>query len=113
MTQPKTSRSRVRKTARRYPADRSLITDFREIPNVGPSIADDFRQLGFSNPIDLIGQDPYSLYDRMCAITNTRQDPCVADVFIAAVRFMEGAPPHTWWHYTAERKQAFSARAPR
>ena len=106
------SRSRVRKTARVYPDDRSLITEFQDIPNVGPSIAGDFRQLGFAKPIELVGQDPYALYDRMCILTNTRQDPYVADVFIAAVRFMEGAAPQTWWHYTAERKRVFAARAP-
>lgn len=27
---------------------------------------------------------------------------------ITAVRFMQGAPPHPWWHYTAERKQRFA-----
>ena len=107
------SRSRVRKAARSYPDDRSLITNFQEMPNVGAATADDFRLLGFSKPIELIGQDPYALYDRMCVLTNTRQDPCVADVLIAAVRFMEGSPPHTWWHYTTERKQVFAARAAR
>lgn len=107
------SSSRPRKSARNYPDDRSTITDFQQLPNVGPATAGDFRLLGFSKPIELIGQDPYVLYDRMCALTNTHQDPCVADVFIAAIRFMEGSPPHTWWHYTAERKQVFAARAPR
>jgi hypothetical protein len=33
----------------------------------------------------------------------------VLDTFIAAVRFMEGAPPHPWWHYTAERKATMAA----
>jgi hypothetical protein len=37
-------------------------------------------------------------------ITGKRQDPCVLDVFIATVRFIEGAPARPWWHYTAERK---------
>jgi len=30
--------------------------------------------------------------------------PCLADVFISAVKFMEGAPHQRWWHYTEERK---------
>ena len=80
------------------------------MPNVGPATAADFALLGFAVPTELVGQDPYALYDRLCALTATRHDPCVADVLIAAVRFMEGAPPHTWWHYTAERKRAFLTR---
>jgi hypothetical protein len=35
----------------------------------------------------------------------------VLDVFLSAVRFMEGAPARPWWHYTAERKRALAARA--
>ncbi len=81
-----------------------------DVPNVGPAIAGDFRLLGITEPSQLIGRDPYQLYDALCAITGERQDPCVADVFIAAVRFMEGAPPHKWWYYTPERKRVFAAR---
>jgi hypothetical protein len=98
------------KSKRAYPADRRSITDFEALPNIGASLAGDFRQLGFATPADLIGQDPYALYDRLCVLTGVRQDPCVADVFIATVNFMDGAPPHPWWHYTAERKVAFNAR---
>jgi hypothetical protein len=83
---------------------------FTDMPNIGPAAAADFVLLGFRSPQDLVGQDPYALYDRLSALTQTRQDPCVADVFLAAVRFMEGSPPHAWWFYTAERKRAFAAR---
>ncbi len=67
---------------------------FTDIPNIGPSMAGDFALLGFAAPTQLVGQDPYALYDRLCALTHCRQDPCVADTFMAAVRFMEGSPPH-------------------
>ena len=80
---------------------------FTDLPNVGSSIARDFALLGFSSPQQLAGQDPYALYDRLSALTHAQQDPCVADVFIAAVRFMEGSPPLVWWYYTAERKRVF------
>ncbi|MBI5920932.1 MAG: helix-hairpin-helix domain-containing protein [Betaproteobacteria bacterium] len=75
------------------------------IPNVGSSIAGDLRQLGIQVPTDLIGQDPYDLYQELCIRTGTRHDPCLLDTFIAATRFMAGDPPHPWWHYTAERKR--------
>ncbi|KFN45054.1 helix-hairpin-helix domain-containing protein [Arenimonas oryziterrae] len=76
-----------------------------QLPNVGPSIAGDLRALGISEPAQLIGLDPYALYERSNALVGVRQDPCVCDTFIAAVRFMEGSPPHPWWHYTEERKK--------
>jgi hypothetical protein len=77
---------------------------FEDIPNIGPAMAKDFRLLGLDEPSQLAGEDPYALYDELCRITGTRHDPCVIDTFISAVRFMEGAPPLPWWHYTAERK---------
>ena len=79
-----------------------------DIPNIGPSIADDLRALDIYEPAQLVGQDPYDLYRRSNELTGVRQDPCLADCFISAVRFMEGAPPHPWWHYTPERKQWFA-----
>jgi hypothetical protein len=86
------------------------VVAFTDLPNIGVAMAADFAVLGIGHPRDLVGQDPYALYDRLCVITKSRQDPCVADVFVAAVRFMEGSPPHPWWHYTAERKRVFAAR---
>jgi hypothetical protein len=51
------------------------------------------------------------MYEELCRKTNQRHDPCLLDVFISAVRFMAGAPARPWWAYTAERKEALSARA--
>jgi len=79
-----------------------------DIPNIGPAMVEDFRNLGIEQPAQLAGKDPYALYQRLCALTGVRHDPCVIDTFISAVRFMEGAPPHPWWHYTAERKRHFA-----
>lgn len=83
------------------------VTTLQEIPNIGPSLAADLRRLGIDRPAQLAGQDPHQMYQRLCAITHERQDPCVLDVFISAVRFMEGAPAKPWWHYTAERKRRY------
>lgn len=97
-------------TKRRKVSVAADATRFTDLPNVGPATAHDFVLLGFSHPRELAGQNPYALYDRLCKLTHSRQDPCVADVFIAAVRFMEGSPPHDWWHYTDERKAEFAKR---
>jgi hypothetical protein len=85
------------------------IAVLEDIPNVGPSIANDLRRIGIHQPNELAGEAPDDLYRALCKATRTRQDPCVLDVFISAVRFMEGAPPRPWWHYTAERKRRYAA----
>ena len=86
-----------------------LATVLEAIPNVGASIARDLRSIGIKQPQELIGRNPHSLYQALCDRTRTRQDPCVLDTFISAVRFMEGAPARPWWSYTAERKKKFPA----
>jgi len=80
-----------------------------DIPNVGKAIAADLRRIGIGTPAALAGRDPYKLYAALNRATGTRHDPCVLDTFIAAVRFMEGAPARPWWHYTAERKRTLAA----
>jgi hypothetical protein len=90
---------------------RTEFTQLEQIPNIGPSIAANLRRIGVSAPPDLLGKDPYALYDALCRATSLRQDPCVLDVFIAAVRFMAGEPAKPWWKYTPERKRQLAAKA--
>ncbi len=89
--------------------DRDALVDLQDLPNVGPATAGDLRLLGITHPRDLRGQDPYGMYTELCTRTGTRHDPCVIDVFLAAVRFMEGDPARPWWHYTPERKREIAA----
>ena len=91
-------------------ASRSQFTDLEQLPNVGPAVAADFKLLGVTRPQDLIGRDPYALYDELCRLTKQRHDLCLLDTFIAAVRFMGGEPARPWWAYTAERKRALWSR---
>lgn len=77
---------------------------FTDIPNVGPATASDFERLGLRAPSELASCDGLALYRRLCDIDGVRHDPCVIDVFLAAVDFMRGAPARPWWHYTRERK---------
>lgn len=42
---------------------RAEITDLQQIPNIGPSIAANLRLIGVLSPHDLLGKDPYKLYD--------------------------------------------------
>jgi hypothetical protein len=100
--------SPVRMT-RRTAAQTSAAVRLEDLPNIGPSIASNLRRVGVHRPCDLIGQQPDELYRELCAATGVRHDPCVLDVFMAAVRFVEGEPARPWWHYTAERKQRYAA----
>ena len=87
---------------------RADIQKMNEIPNVGPAITKDLALLNIFKPSELIGKDPYKMYDELCKTTGAKHDPCVIDVFISAVRFMEGEPSRKWWYYTPERKRKLS-----
>jgi hypothetical protein len=80
-----------------------------QLPNIGPSLAADLRDVGINHPQDLPSRDAFELYTRLCTLRGKRQDPCVLDTFMAAVDFMRGAAPQHWWAYTAERKRLYSA----
>ena len=49
----------------------------RAIPGVGPSLAEDLRELGIHDPTDLRGRDPRHLYDRINRIRSVEQDRCL------------------------------------
>src|ERR1700730_8642016 len=99
-----------RKTSTAQSRSRREVARLEDIPNVGPAVAADFRRLAITSPGDLLGRDPYAMYDDLCRITGQRHDPCLLDTFIAAVRYMAGEPKKPWWKYTAERKKTLEAR---
>jgi hypothetical protein len=74
------------------------------IPNIGPSMAQDLYDLGYRKPSDLKKQDPVAMYEKLCKMTKSRQDPCVLDTFMAAVHFAETGEEKKWWAFTQERK---------
>lgn len=80
-----------------------------QLPNIGPALAADLRLIGISRPADLVGQDAFVLYRKLCEASGQRQDPCVLDTFLAATDFMRGAAAAPWWKYTPQRKATFGA----
>ncbi|MEA3404644.1 MAG: helix-hairpin-helix domain-containing protein [Pseudomonadota bacterium] len=84
------------------------IKDFQAIPNVGKVTAKEFLRLGLNKPMDLVGQNPYQLFDELCVLSQQQLDPCLLDVFISAVNFMEGGAPRKWWEFTQERKSKWN-----
>lgn len=87
---------------------REKVRRFTDLPNIGPAAAKDFALLGFTEPSQLVGADPFTLYQSLCIATGLRQDPCVLDVFISVTSFMAGDAPKPWWHYTAQRKRQYT-----
>ena len=85
--------------------DRNQLGTLTDLPNIGKACAADLQLLGISTPTQLIGVDPYQLFEQLCQQTGSQIDPCMLDTFISITRFMAGEAPKPWWAYTAERKE--------
>ena len=82
-----------------------LLTD---LPNIGKACAEDLRLLGITTPAQLKGKDGFKLYDKLCAVTGHRHDPCMIDAFLSVTDFMNGGKAKPWWEFTAERKRTLA-----
>ena len=80
---------------------RDKLNKLSDLPNVGKAVAEDLALLGITQPQDLAGQDAYEI---LCSLTATRHDPCMIDIFLSLVDFMQGNEPKLWWHFTEQRK---------
>ena len=83
-------------------AEALLLSDLR---NVGPAALADFKLLGVSTVAQLKTCKPDELYHRLQIITNSAHDPCVWDVFAAAIHQAQTGEAKNWWAFTAERKR--------
>jgi hypothetical protein len=90
--------------------NRATVIELTDLPNIGKAIAGDLRLVNIQHPKDLIGKDAYQLHDELCRVTGENHDPCVIDVFIAVIDFMEGGDPVPWWKFTTERKKHISRK---
>lgn len=88
---------------------RAEVKQLTDLPNIGKACAADLRLLGIDKPEQLLGQNPYDLYQTLCNKTGQRHDPCMIDVFISITRFMAGEDAQSWWFYTDERKKYLRA----
>ncbi len=97
-------RTKTRRASARPAKARTLSSLF----SVGPATLRDFDQLGIRSVAELARQDPHRLYERLCVVTQTRQDPCCEDVFAAAIAQARDphlpAPMCRWWYWSALRK---------
>ena len=82
-----------------------MVTELEELPNVGKALADDLRLIGIDDPKKLVGKNPFELYDKLCRNSGTTHDPCVIDLFMSIVHFMESGESRPWWSFTDDRKR--------
>ncbi len=72
--------------------------------NVGPAALADFERLGISSLAQLAASDADTLYLELQRRTRQSHDPCVWDVFAAAIHQARTGEPLDWWHFTPARK---------
>lgn len=79
-----------------------------DLSGIGTAMLQDFKQLGIRTVEQLAKKDGKDLYDRLCCITRTKQDPCVLDTFNCAVA--QARDPNlpkskkNWWWWSQQRK---------
>ena len=81
----------------------------RELTSVGPAMLRDFERLGIRSVDQLARQDPLRMYRRLERTTEQPQDPCVLDVFCAAVAQARNprlpVEQSQWWYWSRKRKE--------
>ena len=85
--------------------DRETVSQLDELPNIGKAMAAYLQLIGIDHPQKLPGKEAVELYEELCTRTGKRHDPCVIDVFMSVIHFMEGGAPLPWWSFTDERKK--------
>jgi hypothetical protein len=75
------------------------------LANIGPAMREDFALLGINSVAQLAKQDADKLYLKLNALTGRRHDPCVWDVFAAAVHQAKTGEATPWWQWTKVRKK--------
>jgi hypothetical protein len=86
---------------------RDMVFKLEDLPNIGKAMATDLRGIGIREPEQLVGNDAIKMYEALCELTGVRQDPCVLDVFMSIVHFMDGGEALPWWSFTEERKRIY------
>lgn len=72
--------------------------------NVGPAARADLALLGIATPAELAAAEPDRLYRDLCRRTAARHDPCVWEVFAAAIHEARTGEALPWWAFTPRRK---------
>ncbi len=85
------------------------MTQLQDLVSVGPATLKDFSVLGITSVKQLAKMNAHALFKRLCQLTGHEHDPCVEDVFAAAIA--QARDPYLpdeqkQWHYWSHlRKQ--------
>lgn len=86
---------------------KAILKEFKRIPGVGPSLAQDLYDLGYRSLSELKGADAEEMYEKHCTQRGFRVDRCVLYVFRCAVYFAshEQHEPELlkWWNWKDRR----------
>jgi hypothetical protein len=80
------------------------VTRLSDLRNVGKATLADFAILGIDSLDQLAACDAGELYMRLERQTGAKQDPCVWDVFAAAIHQARTGEARNWWEFTSQRK---------
>jgi pathogenicity locus Cdd1 protein len=83
------------------------MDDLQILSGIGPSLAQDLRDLGYARVTDLVGEEPRHMFDSLCDLRGERIDRCVLYVFRCAVYQAEADRPDPdlklWWNWKDAR----------
>lgn len=84
---------------------KSHTNELLNLMNVGKATYQDLQLLGITSIAELAKACPDELYTRLQNITNKSHDPCVWDVFAAAIHEARTGEKKPWWEWTKVRKK--------
>ena len=81
----------------------SELVDLEQIPGVGKRIAQDMRNIGISSIKQLKGQEPETLYQKLCDFKASPVDRCMLYVLRCAVYYASNTEHDPellkWWNW--------------
>lgn len=92
-----------------YPERMEDTRKLMDLVSVGPATVRDLEDLGITEVTHLIDKDATELYEELQELKGQRMDPCVEDVFQAAIAQARNPKlskeKSQWWYWSKVRKQ--------
>ena len=83
----------------------NLSSELLNLMNVGVATVKDLQLLDIVTIQELANASPDELYVRLQEITGKSHDPCVWDIFAAAINEAKTGKKEPWWEWTKIRKK--------
>ena len=89
------------------PSKQAVLQQFKQIPGVGRSIAEDLWNLNFRSVQELAQQNPEAMYYHLCAQQGQQIDRCLLYVFRCAVYYASNQQHNPellkWWNWKDDK----------